>query len=83
LTQWPLHHWSKHFGPCTVKRSKKFFSQYTVGFMGIKRRRILRGFVKNKLALVTKCTQKSYSRITIFVCTQGAPCVVNKFFFLK
>jgi hypothetical protein len=34
-----------------------------IGFMGIKRRRILLRFQKCKLALVTKCTLKWYLRI--------------------
>jgi hypothetical protein len=47
--------------------------------MGIKRRRILCWFKKYKHTLVTKCTKKGYSRKKIFVCTQGAPCVVDFF----
>jgi hypothetical protein len=44
------------------------FCFHTMGFMGIKRRRVERRFQKYKLVLKTKCT------------TQGAFCVVNKIF---
>jgi hypothetical protein len=54
LTQWPLHHWSKHFGSCTIWRSKIFF--HNMDFMEIKRCRILHRLKKYKLTLVTKCT---------------------------
>jgi hypothetical protein len=40
-------------------------------------------FQTYKLILVTKCTSKSYSKIKIFVCTQGATCVHFKNFILE
>jgi hypothetical protein len=55
LIQWPLHHLSKHFGSRTILRSHIFFL-HNMGFMGIKRRRILCRFQKYKPTLVTKYT---------------------------
>jgi hypothetical protein len=55
LVHWPLPHRCTLLGPCSTYGSKMIFV-LNIGFMGIKKRRILRRFQKYKLLLVTKST---------------------------
>jgi hypothetical protein len=58
LVPWSLPHRCTLLGPCStgVHMGQKWFF-HNIGFMGIKRCRILCRFQKYKLVLVTKCTQ--------------------------
>jgi hypothetical protein len=51
------------------------FFIHNMGFMGIKRDRILRRFQKYKLTLVAKCTQKKLFKKKEFLFYTGGPCV--------
>jgi hypothetical protein len=53
-TQWLLHRRYRHSFTIQYKGLKFFF--HNMDFMGIKRRRMLRRFLKYKLTLVTQCT---------------------------
>jgi hypothetical protein len=74
LVHWPLPHRCTLWGPCSTYGSKMIFF-HNIGFMGIKRRRILRRFQKYKLVLVTKCTQNEQIKILLH---RRPPCVVKQ-----
>jgi hypothetical protein len=82
LTQWPLHHWSKHFGSFTMKGSEIFL--FTIWTSSVSKNSEFYVDFKNiNLPLWQNAPKKRYSRTKISVCTKVAPCVVKKSFFLE